>query len=124
LKGQTTVEFMAILLVLVAYLAVVFSVFSTTRNALEQAVDRKLEQRLSRWVEFIAARPEGTQVRLDLTPYPGRYLGVSCGEVTRLTYPSGGSTLEIPTSCVPANITENTCLSVESTSGGARIEVC
>ena len=124
MKGQTTIEFMAILLVLVAYLAVVFSLFSSTRSSLEQATDAKLEQRLSRWVEFIAARPEGTLIRLNFTPYPRRYLEISCGETTLLTYPSGSSTIETSTSCQPVNITGATCLSIESIPGGASIEVC
>ena len=124
MKGQTTIEFMAVLFVLMAYLSVVFSLFSSAKGSLERAADGKLERRISQWIEFIAARPEGTEIRLELTPYPGRYLGVGCGEPTRLTYPSGSTTVDVASACVPLNITGKSCLSIERVREGVEIEVC
>lgn len=124
MKGQITIEFMAVLFVLVAYLGVVFSLFSSAKGSLEEAVDRKLGQMVSRWMGFISARPEGTEIRLDLTPYPGRYLEIACGNTTTFRYPSGSVQAGTHSACPPINITGNTCLSLESTIGGVEIEVC
>lgn len=119
-----TIEFMAILFVLITYLAVVFSLFSSTKNSLEEAADRKLEKRLSSWIKFIDNRPEGTEIRLDFTPYPGRYLGIMCGNPTTLDYPSGTTTTATPSSCPSLNMSGKTCLSIESVQEGVKIEIC
>jgi len=124
LKGQTTIEFMAILLVLVAYLSVVFSLFSSAKGSLEEAVDAKLQNRISRWLVFVSARPEGTEIRLDLKPYPGRYLEITCGDTTTLESPSGSLSVPAASICPPLNVTEKKCVSLESTGGGVNIEVC
>lgn len=124
MKGQLTTEFLVITFLLTAYLSVVFSLFSSVRGSLQRAVDRKLAGRVERWVRFVAARPEGTRIRLELSPYPGRYLSVECGNRTRLSYPSGGELLDVASGCGPLNITGNTCLAIESTGGGVTIEVC
>lgn len=124
MKAQTTIEFMAVLLILTAYMAVVFSLFSSAKGSLEQAADRKLCGTVERWMKFIAQRPEGTEIKLDLAPYRGRHLKVECGDRTKLSYPSGSTTIGIPSTCNIMNITKKTCISMESTGAGVRIEVC
>jgi hypothetical protein len=119
-----TVEFMAVTLILVAYLAVVFSLFSAARGSLERAVDAKLQDRAERWLGFIAGRPEGTEVRLELEPFRGRHLAIKCGDTTLLSTLTGTLALGVASDCAPINVTRETCVSLTSTEGGVTIEVC
>ena len=123
MKGQMTLEFLVILLILTSYLSVVFALFSSSRNSLETAVDRKLLSRVADWIEFISARPEGTEVRFEAAPFPGHFLGIACGDMTVLETNSESRVLNISSLCAPVNLTGATCLSVKRL-GGVGIEVC
>lgn len=124
MKGQMSIEFLVILFILVAYLSVVFSLFSSARSSLERAVDNKVEQRISKWTSFIASRPEGTEIKIEIKPFPNRDMRIRCGALTTISHESGEEILNISSVCSPLNITEKTCLSLESRAGGVKIEVC
>ena len=122
MKGQLSIEFMVILLILVVYLTTVFSMFASVRGSLEKAVDRKVAGRLDEWARFIAARPKGTELRVEISPFPGRYLSISCPDNLHLETPTY-SVVSVPASCPDINITKKTRISIESTGGGVSIEV-
>ena len=124
MKGQMTLEFLVILLIIASYLSVVFGLFISSKSSLESAVDAKLTARIGDWIGFIAARPEGTQVLIDVSPFPGRFISVSCGERTGLTSPSGTREIGIPSVCAGFNFTVKGCLSIERIGEGVGLEVC
>lgn len=118
-----TLEFMVILFILMSYLSVVFALFSSSRNSLELAVDRKIVSRVVDWVEFISSRPDGTEVKFELTPFPRHFLCIRCGNQTILETQLESRILNISSSCNMLNLTDTTCLSIKRR-GGVDIEVC
>ena len=123
MKGQMTLEFLVILFILVSYLSVVFALFSSSKESLELAVDRKLVSRVVDWVEFISSRPDGTEIKFELTPFPRHFLCITCGNQTILETPMELHIINISSSCNRLNLTDTTCLSIISR-GGVDIEVC
>ncbi len=123
MKGQLSVEFLVVTLLLVSYISVVFTLFSSVRGSLQKAVDRRAVKTVEMWAEFIAARPEGTELRLPVRPFPGRWLSISCPGELSIESPTSASR-SVPATCQPVNITGEECLSIESTGGGVEVEVC
>ncbi|MBR9681104.1 MAG: hypothetical protein GOU98_04780 [Candidatus Altiarchaeota archaeon] len=123
MKGQLSLEFMVILLLLTAYLSVVFTLFASARANLNEAVDNKILTRTSNWIEFISKRPEGTTIRLDINPPPRRYVSISCGKLTNIVTPSKTVDLKIKSICGNLNFTDQVRLNIESFEEGVKLEV-
>ena len=79
-----TIEFLTITLVLLTYLSVVFSLFSSAKSSLTSAVDKKIARRMKTWIEFINQRPPGTLVKIEFTPFPKRAINVLCWKTTTI----------------------------------------
>lgn len=124
MKGQISLEFLTILLILVSYLGVVFTLFSSAKSSLESAVDRKTADRIENWISFIGGRPEGSEIRTEVAPYPKRGLEIKCGQTTRITAPSGAFEVGVFSECAAINLSGKTCLSIRKSGEGVHIEVC
>ena len=123
MKAQMTVEFLLITALLLSYITSVLFLFSSTKRSLEGAVDRKLMDMVERWIEFVSSKPHGTLIRLELKPFPGRYLHIICGDETLLMTPSTSRTLETESTCSEIVVDEETTITIESFGRGVRLEI-
>ncbi|MBR9689286.1 MAG: hypothetical protein GOV01_00075 [Candidatus Altiarchaeota archaeon] len=124
MRGQLSLEFLIIFFLLTTYLSVVFTLFSSTKASLEQAVDKKVEQRISSWTNFIFQRPKGTEIQLELNPFPNRFVGIRCGENLIITTPSKITTIDIASNCESLNITGKSCILIKRIDGGVQVSSC
>lgn len=124
MKGQISLEFLTILLILVSYLGVVFTLFSSAKSSLESAVDRKTADRIENWISFINGRPEGSEIRIEVAPYPKRNVSIECGQKTRINTVSGVFEADAVSECAPISLSGKTCLLVRKLDEGVLIEVC
>ncbi len=124
MKGQLAIEFLAITVLMLIYLASVAGVYSKTRSELEKAVDKKMVRDISRWVNFIAGRPEGTLIKIDFYPYPGRSVKINCGESVKISAEKYSETLSIGGECRPLTFSSKSCLEIERIERGVKIEKC
>ncbi|MBR9681891.1 MAG: hypothetical protein GOV00_03790 [Candidatus Altiarchaeota archaeon] len=126
MKAQLSLEFLSITLISVIYLTAVLSLYSTVKETLEVAADKKTLESVSRWCTFISGRPEGTQILHQVKIYPGRWLEVSCGSETVLVVPSTETRLDVASICPVGfvNLTETGCLSIMREGEGVSVEKC
>ena len=124
MRGQLSAEFLTIFLIMVVYLGTTLALYKTVRGSLEMAVDRQVLDRFGMWADFVAPRPVGTQVKLELKIFPGRWMAVSCEGETLLATPS--TELKVNQTCSGGkmNLTGDTCVWLTSIEGGFRIEEC
>lgn len=123
MKGQLSLEFVVILLLLTSYLSVVFSLFSSAKAGLEGAVDKKAAERLERWADFIAQRPEGTEIRLDFNAPPLGFIGIECGRVLRVSTRSKVFESDIVSVCKDILIEDAVRLAIKRGRGEVEIEI-
>ncbi len=124
MKGQLNLEFLVITFILITYLSTVFILFSSAKSSLTHAVDQKTINQLSQLITFINQRPEGSTIKSEIKPFPGRTFTLYCDALTKISTPSEAKTLNVFTSCTNLNISKQTCLSFEKTSRGVKIEIC
>ena len=124
MRAQITLEFLIVTFLLLSYISGVLFLYSRARLLLERAVDRKLVERVEAWSKFIAPRPEGTQIKLEIKPYPRHYIALECGEKTKLVYTTGMRELEIRSRCRHLNFTAGGCLLIESIGGELLYDYC
>lgn len=123
MKGQLSLEFVVIILLLTSYLSVVFSLFSSARASLEAATDKKASERIGRWTTFISQRPKGTEIRLDFRAPPMGFIEISCGKITSVATRSKKFEVDVPSSCGNIMIKKESRLAIRSQGGGVEIEV-
>jgi len=123
-KAQITLEFLAITTLLLLYLATVASVYSRAKHNLEIAVDKKVVEQVRKWIYFISQRPKNTEIKMDVTPYPKRYLEIVCGFPTILNTPTTTKKIYINSECDNLNLSKESCIKITSTGDGVKIEIC
>lgn len=124
MKAQLSLEFLVISVLSVVYLTSVLALHSSVRDSLEQLADKQVISRVAEWVEFVAGRPEGTHLKLQVKVYPRRWLEVSCGGGTLLATPTSQQQLDVASECSPVMLEGEACLLIESTGGGVKCEKC
>ena len=124
MKAQLSLEFLTITLISVVYLTSVLALYSSVKQNLEIATDKKTMERIEVWGKFIVARPEGTEVINQIKIYPRRWLEVQCGDETELRTPSSERTITIPSICSSGslNLSESGFLSIMKSKGGIIFE--
>ncbi|HDR53606.1 MAG TPA: hypothetical protein ENN60_02980 [archaeon] len=123
-KGQLTLEFLVITLLAVAYLTATLGLYKVIRQDLEKAVDKQVLNRVENWAVFVAGRPAGTQLKLPVKIYAGRWIGLDCGENIWLETPTTRRPLNVTGTCLTLNLTGDACLSITAVEGGLDFEEC
>jgi len=124
-RAQITLEFMALTVLMLLYLTTVAGVYSQAKRNLEEAADVKVMEDVEKWIYFMNQRPVESEIRIDVKPYPGRYLSIECEHgVTVLKTPSRERKMYVPSKCESVEIWNETCLRIVKKMGGVLIEIC